>query len=170
MSCWRSRQRRTAWVHVCRRRMRGVDCSEIRCNNRWTSQVTAASDVNDFADEWTEIGGRSTGPTTEDWWKRKKFKGNLILSKSLILWLFLRKVQLQRALSDEIQKRQNTEIIAVEHREVLTSTSLELKECKKFLTKECGINNHLKKELHQFKVSASAEWKVNTKVSSIIQS
>lgn len=52
---------------------------------------------------------------------------------------------------------------------MLASTSLELKECKKFLSKECSVNNHLKKELHQFKVSASAEWKVNTKVSSIIQ-
>lgn len=66
-------------------------------------------------------------------------------------------MQLQQALEDETKRRQNSEVEAAKHKQGLTCTSLELKECKKFLAKECGNNEHLKKELQQFKVSVAIQ-------------
>ena len=74
-------------------------------------------------------------------------------------------MQLQKLLEDEIKKRQNFEAIAAEHMQSCTCANLELKECKRSLAKECGNNEHLKKELQQFKVSATyyamaSKWKM----------
>lgn len=69
-----------------------------------------------------------------------------------ILSLYIQS-QLQNALSEEIQKRQARDILAIEQKEALDSTGMELRECKKFLTKECATNSCLKQELNQFKVS-----------------
>lgn len=67
-------------------------------------------------------------------------------------------VQLQNALSEEMLRRQNCEACVQEHKEVLESTTYELQECKKFLTKECSTNNCLKQELTQFKVRELHYW------------
>ena len=52
-----------------------------------------------------------------------------------------------------MQRRQNAEMMAAEHRQVIASTNLDLKECKNRLAKECSSNTRLKQELHHFKVS-----------------
>lgn len=62
-------------------------------------------------------------------------------------------MQLQHALSKEVQKREECETVSAEQKEMLAATGYELMECKNFLDKETGTNNRLKQELQQFKVS-----------------